>query len=108
MFDAAIKGDWQTVNNMDDSFKQRHPQYSRTKGIPMDIRLCASYWSPVLEICLAYDHISHCDPKYTQIAVDDVIHSIPPGSIYFGGTDPGADCRPPSVNPTWTPIRSIP
>ena len=89
LFDAAINGDWQTVNKMDDSFKQRHPQYSRVKGVPMDIRLSASYWSPVLEICLAYDHESHCEPKYTQMAVDDIMGSIPPGSIYFGGTDPG-------------------
>jgi beta-lactamase regulating signal transducer with metallopeptidase domain len=89
LFDAATSGDWQTVDKMDDSFKQRHPQYSRVKGIPMDIRLRSSYWGPVLEICLAYDHISHCDAKYTQIAVDDIINSIPPGSVYFGGTDPG-------------------
>jgi beta-lactamase regulating signal transducer with metallopeptidase domain len=87
-FDAATGGDWQTVNKMDDSFKLRHPQYER-KGVPVDIRLRASYWSTVLEICLAYDHISHCDPKYTQIAVNDMFQSIASGSIYFGGTDPG-------------------
>jgi beta-lactamase regulating signal transducer with metallopeptidase domain len=89
LFDAAMSGDWQTVNKMDDSFKQRHPQYSRVKGIPMDIRLSTSYWSTALEVCLAYDHITHCEPKYTQIAVNDMMQSIAPGSIYFGGTDPG-------------------
>jgi hypothetical protein len=43
----------------------------------------------VLEICLAYDHVLQCEPKYTALLVDGVINSIPPGSIYFGGTDPG-------------------
>jgi beta-lactamase regulating signal transducer with metallopeptidase domain len=88
-FNAATNGDWQTVTNMFESFKQRHPQYERVKGVPEDVHLRTSYWSPVLEICLAYGHVALCDPKYTQIAADDIINSIPAGSIYFGGTDPG-------------------
>ncbi len=88
-FNAATNGDWQTVTNMFESFKQRHPQYERKPGIRQDPGLRTSYWQPVLEICLAYDHVVLCDPKYTQIAVDDIINSIPAGSIFFGGTDPG-------------------
>ncbi len=88
-FDAAIKGDVQTVTNMFESFKKRHPQYERRPGVPMDIRLCTSPWEGALEIGLAYDHFANCDPKFTQTAVDDVFQTIPPGSIYFGGTDPG-------------------
>ena len=87
-FDAATKGDWQTVTNMFESFKQRHPQYSHPRQ-HSDISLRTSYWGPVLEICLAYDNVVRCEPEYTQIAVDGIINSIPPGSIYFGGTDPG-------------------
>jgi hypothetical protein len=70
------------------SFKQRHPQYSHPNGYG-EPGLRTSYWSPVLEICLAYDHVVRCEPAYTQMAVDDIIRSIPAGSIYFGGTDPG-------------------
>src|SRR5262249_7034109 len=84
-FDAATKGDWRTVTNMDQGargFHARHPQYDHKPGVPMDIRLSTSYWSPVLEICLAYEHSANCDPKYTQLAVDELINSIPPGSIY--------------------------
>jgi beta-lactamase regulating signal transducer with metallopeptidase domain len=87
-FDAAISGDWQTVTNLYESFKQRHPQYSRSNELA-DISLRTSYWAPVLEICLAYEHVAVCEPQYTQMAVDDILHSIPAGSIYFGGTDPG-------------------
>ena len=43
----------------------------------------------MLEIDLAYDQVVNCDPKYTAILADGIIKSIPAGSIYFGGTDPG-------------------
>jgi len=53
-FDAAAKGDWQTVTNMYESFKRRHPQY-KNKHEHTDMSLRTSYWSPILEISLAYD-----------------------------------------------------
>ncbi|HMC29104.1 MAG TPA: M56 family metallopeptidase [Verrucomicrobiae bacterium] len=83
-FDAAIKGDGQTVTNMYDSFKRRHTQYG---GHEETLR--TSYWSPVLEISMAYYDIMAGEPKYIQMAVDDIVGTIPRGSIYFGGTDPG-------------------
>jgi hypothetical protein len=43
----------------------------------------------VLEVCLAYDHVANCEPKYTGLMADGIIGSISPGSIYFGATDPG-------------------
>ena len=87
-FDAAIRGDWQTVTNMYEDFKQRHPQYNHPHR-HADVGLRTSSWGPVLEICLAYDQVVRCEPAYTQMAVDDIVHSIPAGGIYFGGTDPG-------------------
>jgi beta-lactamase regulating signal transducer with metallopeptidase domain len=87
-FDAAITGDSHTVTNMYEDFKRRHPQYSHGTN-EGDVHLSTPYWSPVLEICLAFDHVIRCTPKYTELMADGVINSIPPGSIYFGGTDPG-------------------
>ncbi|HTL15810.1 MAG TPA: M56 family metallopeptidase, partial [Patescibacteria group bacterium] len=87
-FTAAVTGDSQTVTNMYEGFKRRHPQYSRGTNA-VDEHLSTAYWSPVLEICLAYDHVIRCEPKYTALMTDQVIDNIPPGSIYFGGTDPG-------------------
>jgi beta-lactamase regulating signal transducer with metallopeptidase domain len=87
-FTAAQSGDWETVTNLFESFKQRHPQYSRGPQAA-DLRLRTSFWGPVLEICLAYEAVMLGEPAYTQMAVDDILHSIPRGSIYFGGTDPG-------------------
>ncbi len=78
-FDAAKQGNWRTVTNMYASFKKHALwRYLRT-----------GCWEPALEICLAYDPVINCAPTYTQLAADDIIHSIPPGSIYFGGTDAG-------------------
>jgi tetratricopeptide (TPR) repeat protein len=33
--------------------------------------------------------VATCEPKYTALLADGIINSIPAGSIYFGGTDPG-------------------
>ncbi|MCX6921723.1 MAG: M56 family metallopeptidase, partial [Verrucomicrobia bacterium] len=87
-FDAATKGDWQTVTNRYAYFKQHHPQYTKgTNG--MEVNLRTAYWQPVLELCLAYDQVVNCEPKYTSLLATGIINSIPAGSIYFGGTDPG-------------------
>jgi beta-lactamase regulating signal transducer with metallopeptidase domain len=85
-FDAAAKGDWQTVSNIYSEFHRRHPQYQNGTG---DESLLVSYWQPLLETGLAYTEIASDEPRYVQIFVDETIHSIPAGSIYFGGTDPG-------------------
>lgn len=87
-FDAAIKGDWRTVTNSYEFCKQHHPQYSRGTNVA-DAKLRTAYWQPVLELDLAYDHVVNCEPKYTALLADGIIGSIPAGSIYFGGTDPG-------------------
>ena len=88
-FDAAISGDVETVTNMTASLQRRHPQYERVRGVRSDARLRTSYWQAILEMDLAYVHVANCSPEYTEIAVNGIINSIPPGSIYFGGTDPG-------------------
>jgi len=85
-FRAAKAGDFATVTNMYDDFKKRHPQYWQSKN---DTNLAVRFWSPVLEICLAYYDVAAGEPKYIQMAVDDIFASVPPGGIYFGGTDPG-------------------
>lgn len=87
-FEAALRGDVQTVTNRYEYFKRNHPQYAKGRTNAVE-RLRTPYWQPVLELCLAYDHVANCEPKYTKMVVDGILNSIPPGSIYFGGTDPG-------------------
>jgi beta-lactamase regulating signal transducer with metallopeptidase domain len=88
-FSAAIQNDETTVTNMYVDFKNRHPQYTRKDGTEEEPNLRTSYWQPVLEICLASFDVMAGEPKYTKIYADNIIDSIPAGSIYFGGTDPG-------------------
>lgn len=87
-FDAAIRGDFRTVTNRYAYFKHHHPQYSNSPNTVIE-SLRTPYWGPVLEICLAYDQVANCEPRYTKLLAEGIITSIPPGSIYFGGTDTG-------------------
>jgi beta-lactamase regulating signal transducer with metallopeptidase domain len=84
VFTAAKKGEWQSVTNLYADIKRRHRQYVESGDLPH-----TSYWSTVLEVCLAYYDVSWGEPDHVQLAVDGFMQSIPPGSIYFGGTDPG-------------------
>jgi hypothetical protein len=44
---------------------------------------------PLAEVEMACEHFENGEPKYARAFGDDIIASIPKGSIYFGGTDPG-------------------
>ena len=43
----------------------------------------------MLETQLACEQFALGEPQYARTFGQDIINSIPPGSIYFGGTDPG-------------------
>jgi len=84
-FAAAAKGDGATVTNLYESFKKRHGQYENAKDdLPHD-----ASWAPVLEVALSYYEIMEGEPRYEQLVIDGTMAAVPPGSIYFGGTDPG-------------------
>lgn len=73
-FAAAEKGDWLTVSN----------QLGRLLN-----GLTGSRSAAVREVWGALEAFGAGDEKYSAIFGNDIINSIPPGSIYFGGTDPG-------------------
>jgi beta-lactamase regulating signal transducer with metallopeptidase domain len=105
-FDAAMRGDGQYVTNRFAYYQKHHRQYEHTNE--SIAALDTSYWSTVLEIDLAYYHVVADEPAYVQEFGDGIIESIPAGSIYFGGTDPGrglvtAFCRSqPEADPFFT------
>jgi beta-lactamase regulating signal transducer with metallopeptidase domain len=84
LFTAAKNGEWQTVTNLYADFHRRHPQYSDKGDLPF-----TTYWSAVLEICLAYFDVTWGEPDHVQMAIDGFMKAIPRDAIYFGGTDPG-------------------
>jgi len=86
-FAAAAKGDWLTVSNRFVEFRKRAGQYEHTGKT--DERLRGTAWQTVLETWGALDAFGEGDEKYSAAFGNDIIASIPSGSIYFGGTDPG-------------------
>ena len=84
-FEAGIKGDWNTTTNLWLAMRARAHQY---EGSRSDETL-DKVWSPILETDLAWEQFANWKEKYVLAFGNDIIGSIPPGSIYFGGTDPG-------------------
>lgn len=85
-FQAARKGDWLSVSNRFEDLRKRSSQYQdsfddKTVGTPV--------WQTVIEVQTALDAFAVGEPKYATAFGDGIIGSIPPGSIYFGGTDWG-------------------
>ncbi|HEY5344990.1 MAG TPA: hypothetical protein VIK62_01450, partial [Verrucomicrobiae bacterium] len=86
-FAAAEKGDWLAVSNTFNDFSKHAPQYQHSGT--NDGRLRGVKWAAVVEIWGALYAFNVSDEKYSAAFGNDIIKSIPPGSIYFGGTDPG-------------------
>jgi RNA polymerase sigma factor (sigma-70 family) len=86
-FAAAEKQDWQTMDKIFKDLKNHAPQYDHSGKT--DLRLAGTAWSVVIETDGAFGAFADGDAKYVTAFGNDVINSIPPGSIYFGGTDPG-------------------
>ena len=78
-YKAAETGDWQDATNL---FQQMR------KHLDGDSSLLGSWWSATLD---AYGVFWTFPPgdKYAIAFGNDIIQSIPAGSIYFGGADPG-------------------
>ena len=84
-FEAGMKRDWATATNLWVAMRRRAHQYG---GTTPDATL-DKVWGPILETDLAWEQFANWKEKYVLAYGDDIIRSIPPGSIYFGGTDPG-------------------
>jgi hypothetical protein len=86
-FAAAEKGDWLAVSNAFVDFRNHAGQYEHSGKT--DERLRGPKWQAIIEIWGALYYFGAGDEKYSTAYANDIINSIPPGSIYFGGTDPG-------------------
>ena len=87
-FAAAKRGDWLTVSNTFQEFAKHAGQYEHSGKT--DERLRGTKWQAVMEIWGALDDVQLKAMKnIPSLYANDIINSIPPGSIYFGGTDPG-------------------
>lgn len=86
-FAAAAKGDWLAVSNDFKDFRNHAPQYEHSGKT--EEYLHGPAWEAVKEVWGTFDNLANSDEKYSIAYGREIIDSIPPGSIYFGGTDPG-------------------
>jgi RNA polymerase sigma factor (sigma-70 family) len=85
--EAADRSDWLAVSNTFQDLANHAGQYEHSGKT--DERLHGTAWEAVKEIWGGYEAFSVGDEKYSTMFGDDIIDSIPAGSIYFGGTDQG-------------------
>jgi len=84
-FEAGSKGDWKTTTNLWAAMRRRtHRDQGNEAGASLD-----AVWPVILETDLAWQEFANWQEKHVLAYGRDIIESIPPGSIYFGGTDPG-------------------
>ena len=86
-FAGAERGDWLTVSNTFEDLRQHAGQYEHSGKT--DERLRGPRWQAIMEIWGTFYFFGAGDEQYSTAYANDIIASIPPGSIYFGGTDPG-------------------
>jgi len=88
LFVAAAQGDLRTMSNIWEAVRDHSTVY----GYPdtaNHTRSHAKQWQPALETYGALAEFADGEDKYPIAFGQDIIQSIPPGSIYFGGTGPG-------------------
>jgi hypothetical protein len=85
-FETAKSERLEAVTNAFERLKKRSSQYEGSRDDPT---VGTVAWQPALEVELATEWFAGGDPKYSFAFGNAVIGSIPPGNIYFGGTDSG-------------------
>jgi hypothetical protein len=86
-FAVAAKGDWLAVSNAFIKLRKDAGQYQRSDERAE--RLHGAAWQAVLDTYGTLEAFGEGDEKYSVVFGTNIIASIPAGSIYFGGTDPG-------------------
>ena len=107
-FDAATKGDWQTVTNRFEYFKQHHPQYDtrnqcrrwRASARPIG-GPCWSFAWLTIRSPTASRNTRRCSPMASSIP-------SPPAASISAAPTRAAACPPPFASRTRTPIPSSP
>ena len=85
-FRIAQTGTTTEITNAHARLVKRNGYYEGSRDDPT---VGTTVWQTVIEVRLAVDAFTEGDPKYSMAFGRGVISSIPPGSVYFGGTDAG-------------------
>ena len=85
-FEAAARGDWSEVARLGEEV--RHLPAPPVDRRP-DPAVISQVWGAIMEIYMAAAQFALGEPQYAFAFGQGIIGSIPPGSIYLGGTDAG-------------------
>jgi beta-lactamase regulating signal transducer with metallopeptidase domain len=94
-FEAGSAGDWSTVARLWAELEERRYPKSPDDGTELDPQVGEAMewlnqvWSPLLETRLAWQHFTQWNSRHLLSFGEGIIESIPPGSVYLGGTDAG-------------------
>lgn len=85
-FRHARQGEYRAASRIYLDLGERGGKYEGRKHDP-DLRL--PLWDPLLEVQLTLDAYAADAGKFATAYGEGIARSLPPGSVYFGGTDPG-------------------
>ena len=91
-FDAVRVDDWETATNLFERLQRasgRFPNLNSNRDETIYPALSTVIWPPISEMLGVYEQFHDWDRKWLRRFGSEIIDSIPKGSIYFGGTDPG-------------------
>ena len=89
-FDAVRADDWETATNLAARLNRASGRFgTQDTNDVIAPALRTLVWSPVCEMNGAYGQFHEWDARWLHRFGREIIDSIPVGSIYFGGTDPG-------------------
>jgi len=87
-YQSAIDGDFVETQK---KYTELGKQYGRGQGenksgVPSEVQ---HTFSPAMELFGAMETVDGWHAKFLHFYIEEIVSSIPKGSIYFGGTDPG-------------------
>jgi hypothetical protein len=89
-FNAVRVDDWQTATNLATRINMASHRYVDSKtDAAITPALATVIWPPFSESYGAYEEFHNWNMRWLHKFGQEIIKSIPAGSIYFGGTDPG-------------------
>lgn len=90
LFDAVRVDDWETATNLAHRINLASGLYTNSvQNKTLTPLLQTLIWPSVNEMIGTYEQFHNWDNKWLHRFGSGIIDSIPAGSIYFGGTDPG-------------------
>lgn len=88
-FEAVRVDNWETASSLAKRLNSASLRYTQATNDAMTPALQTLLWAPISESWGAYGEFHDWNNRWLHRFGREIIQSIPPGSIYFGGTDSG-------------------